>query len=205
MTNQNIIDQTTPAATARYRWRVVDIVVAAVLGVACGLIFFGWNTVGYAWFQAMDAITPGLGGFAAGVWFLGGPLGALVIRKPGAAILVEVIAALASALIGNVWGISTLYAGLTQGLGAELVFLAFVYRNFKLPVAMLAGAGAAVGAWVLELFTMGNLQKGTTFLTIYLVALMISGAVLAGASGWWLTRAMARTGVLDRFASGRDA
>lgn len=40
-------------------WRVVDIVVASVTGVACGFLFLGWNAVGYAWFQAMDAITPG--------------------------------------------------------------------------------------------------------------------------------------------------
>ena len=42
-------------------WRVVDIVVASVLGVACGFVFLGWNAVGYAWFEAMDAVTPGLG------------------------------------------------------------------------------------------------------------------------------------------------
>ena len=49
-------------------WRVVDIVVASVLGVACGIVFLAWNTVGYAWFQAMDALTPGLGGIATGIW-----------------------------------------------------------------------------------------------------------------------------------------
>ncbi len=203
MSRNEIIDETLPAQSARHSWRVVDIVVAAVLGVACGLIFFGWNTVGYAWFQAMDAITPGLGGIAAGVWFLGGPLGMLVIRKPGAALFVELIAAITSALIGNAWGISTLYSGIAQGLGAELVFLLFAYRSFSLPVAMLAGVGAGVGAWVLELFTSGNLQKGPAFLGIYLSTTVISGAILAGLTGWILTRAISRTGVLSRFASGR--
>ncbi len=198
------IDETAPATSGRHSWRVVDIVVAAVLGVACGLIFFGWNTVGYAWFQAMDALTPGMGGLAAGIWFLGGPLGMLVIRKPGAALLVELIGAITSALLGNVWGVSTLYSGIAQGLGAELVFLAFAYRNFRLPVAVLAGAGAGLGAWTLELFTSGNLQRTPAFLIIYLVCTVISGAVLAGGLGWVLTRALARTGVLGRFASGRE-
>ncbi len=153
------IDETAPATSGRHSWRVVDIVVAAVLGVACGLIFFGWNTVGYAWFQAMDALTPGMGGLAAGIWFLGGPLGMLVIRKPGAALLVELIGAITSALLGNVWGVSTLYSGIAQGLGAELVFLAFAYRNFRLPVAVLAAALVpGWGASTLELFTSGNLR-----------------------------------------------
>ena len=106
--NQLLDDQTAPARASRHSWRVVDIVVAAVLGVACGLIFFAWNSIGYAWFTTMDALTPGLGGIAAGIWFLGGPLGMLIIRKPGAAILVELIGAIVSALLGNVWGITTL-------------------------------------------------------------------------------------------------
>ena len=69
---------------------------------------------------------------------------------------------------------------------------------------MLAGIGAAVAAWVLELFTSGNLAKGPEFLTIYLVCVAVSGALLAGASGWLLTRALAATGVLDRFSAGRS-
>ena len=92
---------TTRASAAPKRslnWRVVDIVVASVLGVACGFVFLGWNAVGYAWFQAMDAITPGLGGIATGIWLIGGVLGGLIIRKPGAAVYVEVLAATVSAV-----------------------------------------------------------------------------------------------------------
>src|SRR5690606_7321950 len=100
-------------------WRVVDIVVTAVLGVAIGLRFCVWNGIGGVWSGAMDARTPGLGGLAVGIWLLGGVAGGLIIRKPGAAVLVEVIAAAGSAAIGNQWGITTLYSGLAQGLGAE--------------------------------------------------------------------------------------
>ncbi|PTT20208.1 MULTISPECIES: ECF transporter S component [Microbacterium] len=189
----------------RFRWRVVDIVVAAVLGVAIGLVFWGWNTVGGLWFVAMDGLTPGLGGLAVGIWLLGGVVGGLVIRKPGAALLVELIAAIVSALIGNVWGVTTIFSGLAQGLGAELIFLAFLYLRFTLPVAMLAGAGAGIGAWVLELFLTPNLAKTVEFNLIYLGSLIVSGALLAGLVGWLLVRALAATGALSRFASGRDA
>ncbi|MEV7872992.1 ECF transporter S component [Microbacterium sp. NPDC089188] len=189
----------------RFRWRVVDIVVAAVLGVAIGLVFWGWNTVGGIWFGAMDAVTPGLGGIAVGIWLLGGVVGGLIIRKPGAALLVELIAAIVSALIGNVWGITTIFSGLAQGLGAELIFLAFLYLRFTLPVAMLAGAGAGIGAWVLELFLTPNIVKSLEFNLIYLGTLVVSGAVLAGVVGWFLVRALAATGALSRFAAGREA
>jgi energy-coupling factor transport system substrate-specific component len=199
--------RTAPAVASanRFQWRVVDIVVAAVLGVAIGLVFWGWNTVGGLWFVAMDGLTPGLGGLAVGIWLIGGVIGGLVIRKPGAALLVELIAAIVSALIGNVWGVTTIFSGLAQGLGAELIFLAFLYVRFTLPVAMLAGAGAGIGAWVLELFLSANIAKTVEFNLIYLGSLIVSGALLAGLVGWLLVRALAATGALSRFAVGRDA
>lgn len=195
------------ASIRRLNWRVVDIVVGAVLGVAIGLLFWAWNTIGYAWFGAADALTPGLGGIAVGIWLIGGVVGGLVIRKPGAALLVEVVAAIVSMLIGNVWGVSTVLEGIAQGLGAELVFLLFFYRRFTLPVAILAGMAAGVGAWVFELFygTSPNILKTVEFNAIYLGTILVSGAVLAGVVGWLLVRALAATGALSRFAAGRDA
>lgn len=186
-------------------WRVIDIVTAAVLGVATGVIFVIWNSVGYAWYVAVDAVTPGFGGIAVGMWLLGGVLGGLIIRKPGAALFVEVLAAIVSMLFGSQWAIETIYSGIAQGLGAEIVFALFLYRSYRLPVAILAGIGAAVGAWTLELFTSGNLEKGVGFLAIYLGTLIISGALLAGVLGWVITRALAATGALQRFAAGREA
>jgi len=199
-------NRSTVVASDRLRWRVVDIVVAAVLGVAIGLVFWAWNTVGGLWFVAMDGVTPGLGGIAVGIWLIGGVVGGLIIRKPGAALLVELVAAVVSALIGNVWGPLTIVSGLAQGLGAELIFLAFLYLRFTLPVAMLAGIGAGVGAWLNELFvgSSPNIAKTVEFNLIYLGTLVVSGALLAGLVGWLLVRALAATGALSRFAAGRE-
>ena len=178
--------------------------VASVLGVACGIVFLAWNTVGYAWFQAMDALTPGLGGIATGIWLLGGVVGGLIIRKPGAALYVELLAAIVSAVLGSQWGISTLYSGIAQGIGVEIVLAIFLYRRFGLGIAMLGGMAAGWGAFVLELFTSGNLGKTLQFNIIYLVTLSISGAILAGAVGYFVVKALAKTGALDRFAVGRE-
>ena len=196
--------QDTTTSTTTRGWRVVDIVVAAVLGVATGIIFVGWNFVGGAGYEIFNALTPGLGGLAVGIWLLGGVLGGLVIRKPGAALAVELLAALVSAAIGNQWGITTLYSGLAQGLGAELIFLVFAYRRWGLAIAALAGAGAGVGAWVLE-FATGNIAKSAGFNLTYLICLIVSGALLAGAVGWLLTKALATSGALSRFEAGREA
>ena len=195
--------QSASAARANFSWRNIDIIIAAVIGVAVGLIFVIWNIIGGAGYEAVNALTPGLGGVVAGMWFLGGPLGAYIIRKPGAAIFVEVIAATVSALIGNQWGITTLYSGLAQGLGAELVFLILAYKSYNLATVVISGLMAGVGAWTFELFT-GNLAKTFEFNVIYLISTALSGAVLAGLLAYFLAKALAATGALDRFAIGRE-
>ena len=191
------------ATTARsLSWRVIDIVTAAVLGVACGLIFVAWNQVGYAGYEVLKAVAPGL---VTGVWLLGGTLGGYVIRKPGAALFVELLAATVSMGLGSQWAISTLYSGLAQGLGAEIVFALVAYRRFTVWVAAAAGALSFACEWVLELFTEGNLGKGVAYNVVYLVSGVASGVVLAGVLAWALTNALAKTGAWDRFASGRGA
>ena len=195
---------TAPApAGSRLQWRIVDIVVASVIGVASGLIFLFWN-IGYLGPSALlSSMLPGLQGLLDGPWLFAGVLGALIIRKPGAAIYTEVLAAVVSALIGNVWGgFLTLEAGLIQGLGAELVFLAFRYRVWTLPVAILAGIGAALAGGINNL-VLWYTGADVAFTVVYLVSTAISGALIAGALPWVLVRGLARTGALDRFASGR--
>ncbi|WP_282838055.1 ECF transporter S component [Microbacterium flavum] len=188
----------------RLRWRIVDIVVASVLGVASGLIFLLWN-IGYLGPKAiLEPLLPGLQGLLDGPWLFAGVLGALIIRKPGAALYTETLAAVVSALVGNQWGgFLTLEAGLVQGLGAELIFLLFFYRVWSLPVAMLAGAGAAIAGGINNLI-LWYAGADTPFSVIYLISTAISGAVIAGALSWFLARGIAATAALDRFASGRE-
>lgn len=197
---------TDAAPTRRTRtWRPVDIIVGAVLGIAIGVVYWLWDTPGYAWYGAADALTPGLGGVANGGWLLAGIVGGLVIRKPGAALFTEVLAAIVEMAIGNQWGITNVYSGFAQGLLMEAVFAAFFYRRFGLGVSVLAGAAGGLGEWALELVAFGNAAKSAAFNSIYLVSTMVSGAVLAGIVGWIVVRALATTGALDRFAAGRRA
>ena len=195
-----------PLKTTRrinFRWRVVDIVVAAVIGVAAGLVFFAWNQLYTPVSAPLEAALPGLQSLTYGVWLFAGVLGGLVIRKPGAAIFVEIVAATVSALLGAQWAFLTLESGLVQGLGAELVFLLFLYSNWRAYVAVLAGAvsGLALGINDLILWYPGS---AAAFATIYTIGAVVSGAVLAGLGSWLIARGLARTGALSRFASGRD-
>ena len=197
----------TPRKSRDLRWRVVDIVVASVIGVASGLIFLLWNIAYRGPSAILEPLLPGLQGLLDGPWLFAGVLGALIIRKPGAAVYTELVAAAVSALtlIGNTWGaFLTLEAGLIQGLGAELVFLLFFYRRWSLPVAILAGVGAALAGGVNNLL-LWYAGADIQFVVVYLISTSISGAVIAGGLSWLLARGLARTGALDRFASGREA
>ena len=195
----------TTSSPGRFRWRVIDIVVASVLGVASGLIFLLWN-IGYLGPKTLlEPLLPGLQGLLDGPWLFAGVLGALIIRKPGAAIYTETLAAVVSALVGNSWGgFLTIEAGLVQGLGAELIVLLFLYRRFTLPVAILAGAGAALAGGINNL-VLWYAGADVAFTGVYLISTILSGAVIAGALTWFLARGLAATGALDRFAIGREA
>lgn len=200
----SVSSSTPTTVTNRFRWRIVDIVVASVIGVASGLIFLAWN-VGYVGPSTLlEPLLPGLQGLLDGPWLFAGVLGALVIRKPGAAIYTELLAAVVSALVGNQWGgFLTLQAGFVQGLGAEIIFLIFAYRVWTLPVAILAGAGAALAGGINNLI-LWYAGADVTFTIVYLISTVISGAVIAGLLSWLLVRALAATGALDAFPAGRE-
>ncbi|MFG6503950.1 ECF transporter S component [Microbacterium sp. P05] len=195
----------TTASPRSTRWRIVDIVVASVLGVAAGLIFLLWNLGSIAPSEFLQPLLPGLQGLLDGPWLFAGVLGGLIIRKPGAALYTETLAAVVSALVGNQWGgFLTIEAGLVQGLGAELIFLLFFYRRWNLGVAILAGIGAALAGGINNL-VLWYAGSDAAFTIIYLISTSLSGALIAGALSWVLARGIAATGALDRFASGRSA
>ncbi|MWB97386.1 ECF transporter S component [Agromyces seonyuensis] len=187
-----------------FRWRVVDIVVGAVVGVAMGIVFWAWGALWGPISAPFEALLPGLQAAPAALWVLAGVLGGLIIRKPGAALYVELVAATVSALIGTQWGPLTIESGLVQGLGAELVFLIFLYRVWNLPVAVLAGAAAGLAMAIndLVLYYAGS---SADFAFVYAASAVVGGALIAGALAWFAMRGLASTGALARFAAGRSA
>lgn len=184
------------------RWRTIDIVVASVLGVAFGVVFWGWNLLWTGIDPAFAFFKPA-SGLLIGVWMLAAVVGGLVIRRPGAALYTEFIAALVSTLLGAQWGWRTVAEGLVEGAGAELVFAVLAYRYFRLPAALAAGALACVFATVYEWFVWYP-AWAWHWKFAYTGTGVVSGLLIAGLGGWALVQALARTGVLDRFGPGRE-
>jgi energy-coupling factor transport system permease protein len=113
------------------------------------------------------------------------------------------VAAAISALLGAQWGLTTILYGLLQGVAGEAPYAATGYRINKLPVALISGLLAGAAAGYLDLVLYYPTWKTSWKLGQVGVA-AASGLVVAGLGGWLLTRALARTGVLDRFPSGRE-
>lgn len=197
---------TTIASRVRYRWRVVDIAVASVIGVASALIYWLVALLTSAPWGVLEAVIPGLAGLFNGLWLFAGPLAAIIVRKPGAALYAEVVAGVLEALMGNMWGgVETFLIALVQGLCAEIAFAIVAYKTYNLAIATLSGALSGIGCGGYSFFThLQAIDLGGSYGIVYLLTTVISGALIAGVAMWYLYRAIARTGALDQFASGRE-
>jgi len=188
--------------SAGHRWRTVDIVVTAVLGVAFGVVFWAWNLL-WAATGAAFAVFPPAQAFMYGVWLLPAVLAPLIVRKPGAGFFAELVAAILSALMGSSWGSIILLYGLLQGLAGELGYAVFGWRRFGWPQALLSSVLAGAMAAALDLVYYYPSWAGGWKVT-YLVVVVASTLVVAGLGGTALVRALARTGALSSFAAGRQ-
>jgi energy-coupling factor transport system permease protein len=187
-----------PDAGARpSRWRTVDIVVTAVLGVAFGVVFWAWNLLG-------ELAVPPVSGLLNGVYLMPGVVAGLLVRKPGAAIFASTLAAAVSILLGSPYGGIIVVYGLVQGLGGELGFALVRYRHFGWGTAVLAGITAGLSTSMLDNSLYYAALSFWGFQLPYTVFTVLSSVLLAGVVGLLLVRALARTGALGSFAAGRS-
>src|SRR6266480_4138306 len=164
------------------RWRTVDIVVAAILAIAFGVVFYAWDRL-WAGTDSLFAGFPPIRATIAGVWFLPAVLGPLVIRKPGSGVFTETVAAAISALLGTPWGLVTILYGLLQGVGGEAPFAATGYRNSRLTTALVGGALAGAAGGFLDLIL--YYPTWSTGWKVAQVAITAaSGLVIAGGGIW---------------------
>ena len=191
------------ASGALMQWRTVDILTITFLGAAFGIAYWGWGQVYQGPSTALTTVYPPLAGITGAPWLMAGVVGGLVVRRPGAALLCEVVAALVSMIPGTQWGFTTLVSGVLQGLGAEIGFALLGYAAFGVGAAALAGAMSAPLEAVYEWFVYWT-DWGWSHKIAYLVILTAAGALIAGVLGWLLTRALAAAGALGAFPPGQE-
>jgi energy-coupling factor transport system substrate-specific component len=192
------IGATGPTAYPDTRWRTRDIVVAAVIGVAFGVVFWVWGIVWEGPFAALNALAPPMRDLFYAVWLIPAVLAPLIIRKPGAALFAEMVAAGVSALLGSLWGVDTLLSGFVQGAAAELVFAFTLYRIWTFPVLAVAAVASALAAWIHD-WVVYYQSFDPVVQIVRGIAMAISAVVIVAGGSVALHRALKQSGVLEGF------
>ena len=188
-------------------WELKDVIMMAILGVVFSAVYLAVFQGGLA---LSTALTPaGLANFGFeiiyGVWFMAATLAAYVIRKPGVALITEVLASAVELLMGNSGGMTVVLTGLIQGAGAELAFAVFRYKKWKLGVMCLSGVLAAAFIFVYELYYLNYIALAPTLLIAQLAVRFVSAIVFSGVVCKLAGDGLAKTGVVKSYAIGAKA
>ena len=188
-------------------WQLKDIIMMAILGVVFAAVYMAVFQGGLA---ISTALTPfGLANFGFeiiyGVWFMAATLAAYIIRKPGVALITEMLASAIELLMGNSGGLTVVLTGFIQGLGAEAVFAAFRYRKWDTVSMILAGMASALLIFCYELYYLNYITLSPTLLIGQLAVRFISAAVFSGIICRLAGDALAKTGVVRNYAIGASA
>jgi len=173
----------------------VELVFIAILGVVFGIVN---NLIGIV-YTGINAVNPTAALFFApfGIVTL---IAAYVVRKPGAAILAGVINGLVQFLAGNPAGLWALAFGVAHGLGTELVFFLFKYKNWGWFACLLAAGVDGLFNYVVVVFAFGLYNYYDFFGILWrgLVTFCTSG-IEAGVLGKLLGDLLKKTGLLKSF------
>lgn len=184
-------------------WELKDLVLVVVLGVVFGFAYWAlvqaWNGLAILMGPAGDLAQHVL----FGGWLLVAPIAIAIVRRAFAGIIAEVLASVVEVVfLGSPVGPVLIVSAAIQGIGSELPFAATRYRSYgwlTFAVSGLLGAGLV--------FFFSGLRFGWYGQDIFLLRLVIqltSGVLLGGLLAKVIVDALARTGVVDNFAIGRD-
>lgn len=188
-------------------WELKDVIMMAVLGVVFAAVYMAVFEGGLL---ISVALTPmGLSAFGFeliyGVWFMASTLAAYIIRKPGVALIAEVLASAIELLMGNSGGITVVLTGVIQGLGAELVFAAFRYKKWNLASMSLAGILSAAFIFCYELYYLSYYLLAPGMLAAQLLVRFLSAVLFSGVICKLAGDGLAKTGVVKSYAIGAAA
>ena len=175
---------------------IFETVFTAVVSSSLGVMFWGWTFV-------YDILKPflkvlGLNYAVAGIWVISAILVPSIVRRPGIAIMAALISAFVESLFTH-WGLISLSSGLAQGLGAEIIFLLFLYGRWDFPVLVLASIASAGLSYLSDYFfyDYGHLSKG--IVAIQFISFLISAVFLSAYLSSYIVKRLKKLGVLNRF------
>ena len=188
----------------RENWKLKDVVMMAILGVLFAAVYLAVFDGGLVLSTALAPMGLSAFGFEIiyGVWFMAATIAAYIIRKPGVALITEVLASFVELLMGNSGGATVVLTGVIQGLGCELGFALFRYKRYNLLSMAISGIFAAIFIFCYELYYLQYYLQAPSVLAAQLVVRFVSAIVFAGIISKLACDGLARTGVLKNYAVG---
>lgn len=170
--------------------------------VGCDVLGVRWPVLWSV--PAADPDTPGSAALLHALFYFPATLGLLIVRKPGASAYVLLVASFVEVVLGTKYSVSLVVIALVQALAAEAVFAVFRYRRWTLGVTLLSAVAIGI---VYNFYLLFFYYQAFSFFSprglIGTACELLSAVVFAGFGSWVLYRALAKSGVLTRFASGR--
>lgn len=183
-------------------WKLKEVVLLSVFAVVFAVVYLLFVQVGNIW---AGVIGPIAYEWIFGIWFIVSIICAYIIRKPGAALLSETMAATIEVMIGNAMGPRLILTGLVQGLGAEAAFAATGYKRYDWWVLCLAGIGSAVFSFAYGFFVSGYAALDPSLLILMFTLRVMSGAIIAGLGGKYVSDGLLATGALRGYSISRNS
>ncbi len=171
--DKSLIKEYTGAGSSR-SWTPIDFAYLAVVAVISAIIFYA------AWYVYDAAKAIGGPIFARmisyGLWFIGAPFAATLIKKPFSGFLGETLGALIESFIPTAGGFTNLVYGAVQGLMSEIIYAVTGWKRYDEKVAALAGAAAGPAAVALDAILFDAIAT-TGVVLAWIIAAVISGAI----------------------------
>lgn len=182
-------------------WSQREIVIVAAIGVVFGVLYLAWVQL---WLVIQGLVGPLAMDALFGFWFVASIVAAYIIRKPGAAFIAEVVAAIAEILSGNPSGAILLLTGVVEGAGAELPFALTGWRDYRLGTLLASGASAAIFSFIYNWVRFSYWKLAPELLVVMVVVRVVSGLALGGWLGKVIADGLYNTGVLTGLRIDRE-
>ncbi len=170
-----------------------DWVIIAILSVISAVAYAG---LGQLW-AALTAATGPLGGAFLGLFQFGHILAFAIIRRPGVAFITSVLSTVVQSLLGDPAGVYVLGWGIMHGIGAELIFAIFRYRNTSwLSLCFASGTAAIFGhLWSYYLY---GWEAAMYLFYISIPILFVSSALESGLIAYGISSLLEKHGFIKK-------
>lgn len=174
-----------------------EITFTIILAVALGLGWSSYNLVYELCNPLLHML--GLNGLLDGLYLIAGIMLPYIIRKPGVAILAELVASIIETLIGGGFGLTTVLYGIIQGLASEVGFALFKYRLWNSYSLIFSSIITSVVSFGLSYILYGYYKLSFWLNLTHLLSSVFSAIILTALLSKFLADKLLNAGVLNNF------